>query len=81
MSTVEAIYENGVFTPVGPIDLPDRQRVRLQVEPVRTPDPDYVAKALAWSEEARALRDELQAKYGLFPDSTELIREDRYRDD
>lgn len=33
---IEAIYENGVFRPVGPVNLPERARVR--VEPTR-PEP------------------------------------------
>ena len=30
-----------------------------------------------FAQEAAALREELRKQYGLFPDSTELIREDR----
>lgn len=30
--TVQAIYENGVFRPLVPVALSDRQRVKLQVE-------------------------------------------------
>lgn len=30
--TLEAVYENGVFRPLETPDLPDAQRVRLQVE-------------------------------------------------
>ena len=34
MTRVEAIYEHGVFRPLGPIDLPENQRVAISVEPV-----------------------------------------------
>ena len=30
--TVEAIYEGGVFKPIEPIELPERQAVRLSIE-------------------------------------------------
>ena len=30
----EAIYTQGVLKPVGPLNLPDQQRVRLVVEPI-----------------------------------------------
>lgn len=33
MSTVDAIYEDGVFRPVGPVDLPEHSRVRVHFEP------------------------------------------------
>ncbi len=34
IKTMEAVFEAGVFRPVGPIELPDAQRVRLTVEPI-----------------------------------------------
>jgi predicted DNA-binding antitoxin AbrB/MazE fold protein len=73
MTTVEAIYEGGVFKPVGPVALPDKQRVHLEVRPV---DGD----ALAWFAEMRAARERLAAKYGVFPDTTPDIAADRRRD-
>ena len=73
MTTVEAIYQNGVFRPLGEVKLPENQRVKLEVEPVRS-------DAIAWFEEMRRARDELAAKYGLFPDTTAMIAEDRRRD-
>jgi predicted DNA-binding antitoxin AbrB/MazE fold protein len=73
MTTVEAIYEGGVFKPVTPVALPEKQRVQLDVRPV---DGD----ALAWFAEMRAAREALRAKYGTFPDSTPDIAADRRRD-
>jgi|tagenome__1003787_1003787.scaffolds.fasta_scaffold8695516_1 predicted DNA-binding antitoxin AbrB/MazE fold protein len=73
-TTVEAVYQGGVFKPVGPVDLPENQRVQLDVRPM-------TADAIrAWLEEARKLQEELRAKYGTFPDSTPQIAEDRRRD-
>jgi predicted DNA-binding antitoxin AbrB/MazE fold protein len=34
--TIEAIYENGLFKPLAPVDLPDGTRVRVEVEPTAT---------------------------------------------
>ena len=31
MTVIDAIYEDGVFKPVGPVDLPDKTPVRVQV--------------------------------------------------
>jgi len=73
MTTIEAIYENGVFRPVQPVSLPEKERVRLQVEVV-TP------AAQAWFEQMRQARARLKEKYGTFPDSTAEIAEDRRRD-
>jgi predicted DNA-binding antitoxin AbrB/MazE fold protein len=73
MTTIEAIYENGVFKPVEPVVLPEKERVRLQVE-VLSPD------GRAWFAEMRESRARLQEKYGAYPDSTKDIAEDRRRD-
>ena len=34
MNTVHAIYENGVFRPLGQVDLPDRSEVEFEPRPV-----------------------------------------------
>jgi predicted DNA-binding antitoxin AbrB/MazE fold protein len=73
MTAVEAVYQNGVFEPVHPVDLPENQRVRLDVRPVD-------AAALAWFAEMRLARERVAAKYGLFPDTTPDIAADRRRD-
>lgn len=74
MHTVEAIYAQGVFRPVEPVALAENQRVRLQVDAVPT------ATLPGWLEELRAERERLAAKYGQFPDSSEIIAQDRRRD-
>ena len=56
MSTVTAIYENGVFRPLEKVDLPESARVHLTVDdsPPRSDPPtstaaiDPVRAALAW---------------------------------
>lgn len=42
MTAVRAIYENGVFRPVDPVDLPERSEVVLEarvVDPAAAPGP------------------------------------------
>jgi predicted DNA-binding antitoxin AbrB/MazE fold protein len=52
-STVHAIYENGIFRPVEPVDLPDHTAVELQLrvlreeEPGQTPMPEGLARVYA----------------------------------
>ena len=38
MGPVEAIFENGVFKPVNPVALPDKQRVEMDVRLVASFD-------------------------------------------
>jgi len=41
-TTVEAIFEDGVFKPVKPPELPEGQRVQITVESVPRPGPDDI---------------------------------------
>jgi predicted DNA-binding antitoxin AbrB/MazE fold protein len=34
MNQIEAIYQNGVFKPLGAVGLPENERVRLRIESV-----------------------------------------------
>jgi predicted DNA-binding antitoxin AbrB/MazE fold protein len=72
MTTIEAVYRNGVFEPLGPVPLSEGSKVRINVDP-------RSAELLAWLDRARELREELFRKYGEFPDSTLSIAEDRRR--
>jgi predicted DNA-binding antitoxin AbrB/MazE fold protein len=73
MTQVDAIYQGGVFKPLGPVGLSENQRVLLQIEPAGQED------ALAWMERVSKHREQLAAKYGILPDSTKDIAEDRTR--
>ena len=73
MSQVEAIFRKGVFEPLEPVNLPDNQRVRLNIEPA----PQMTMAE--WIEDSKRFRDMMRAKYGEFPDSTPGIAEDRRR--
>jgi predicted DNA-binding antitoxin AbrB/MazE fold protein len=77
MSSIEAIYQGGAFKPVGPVDLPDNQRVRLHVEPIPPVRPEEVR---AWLERLRQFHADIVARHGYLPDSTPDIAEDRRRD-
>ena len=57
MTTVEAVYQDGVFKPVGPVTLPENQRVRLQVEPVEPARPPGEEDWLAALKRRHAVRD------------------------
>jgi predicted DNA-binding antitoxin AbrB/MazE fold protein len=74
-TTVEAIYQGGVFKPVRPVDLPENQRVRLNVDSV--PATDFQA----WLDRVRPVQQEIVNRFGLLPDSTPIIAEDRRRNE
>jgi predicted DNA-binding antitoxin AbrB/MazE fold protein len=38
MKTIHAVYENGVFRPPDPVDLPEGTEVRIEVKPVKGPE-------------------------------------------
>lgn len=75
MAQIEAIYQGGVFKPLGEVKLPENQRVRLNVEPI-----DDAAYALAWLARVREMHRQFIEKHGYLPDSTPDIAEDRMRD-
>lgn len=75
MSQIEAIYQGGVFKPLGEVSLPENQRVRLQFQPVEEKD------VRAWLEGVQKLQRELFQRHGYFPDSTLDIAADRARDE
>ena len=74
MTTLEAIYENGVFKPIGPVALAEKQRVRLRIDPIPQED------ALTRIEAIRSFHREWIAERGPLPDTTPDIAEDRRRD-
>ena len=55
MSMVEAVYQHGVFKPLGEVTLAENQRVRLHVEPNATSDWQ------AWLEQVRGFQQRLAA--------------------
>jgi predicted DNA-binding antitoxin AbrB/MazE fold protein len=74
MRPIEAIFRNGVFEPLQPVDLPEGERVRLDVQlmPKETPE--------EWLACVRKRQAEIFERHGGFlPDSTLDIAEDRMR--
>ena len=73
MSRIEAVFQDGVFKPLGQVALPQNQRVRLTVESVSG------GEVLAWLEEVRKVQQPIVVARGFLPDSTPGIAEDRQR--
>ncbi|MDX1946390.1 MAG: antitoxin family protein [Pirellulaceae bacterium] len=71
MSTVEAIFEGGVFRPLAAVSIPESQRVRLTIEPAGS------GEIAAWLQAADKLQVEIIARSGILPDSTPEIAKDR----
>jgi predicted DNA-binding antitoxin AbrB/MazE fold protein len=53
--TVEAIYENGVLKPTGPLPLQEHEKVRLTIEPELT-WAERTAGMLPWTGDPEVLR-------------------------
>jgi predicted DNA-binding antitoxin AbrB/MazE fold protein len=73
MTQIEAIYQSGVFKPLGNVDLAENQRVRLNIQPLMA---DQVTN---WLEGLQRLQNEIIEKRGYFPDSSSDIAADRTR--
>lgn len=56
MPIIDAVFADGAFRPVVPVELPENQRVRLTVEPAGPPPvvADWLALAAAHRERLRA---------------------------
>ena len=73
---IQAVYERGVIRPLEPVALSEGMHVTVQL-----PEPELTKKQEPdWLVQLKNRHEELRAKYGEFPDSTALIREDRDRD-
>ncbi|HMC12376.1 MAG TPA: antitoxin family protein, partial [Pirellulaceae bacterium] len=64
MTYVDAIYHDGVFKPLEPVDLQDHQRVRLTYQ---TTDQKSVKE---WLERVRKRKADIIKRVGILPDST-----------
>lgn len=73
MSTVEAIFADGVFRPLSQVSIPENQRVRLTIEPA------VASELSSWLDAVREFQKQLIAKHGVLPDSTPEIAADRRR--
>lgn len=72
--TIEAIYENGLFKPLAPVDLPEGARVRVEAAPEATPLEEELRQLLlangATPERAEAILDNLRLVWGLYDSLT-----------
>lgn len=70
---VEAVYENGVLTPLQPLDLPEHQRVTISVQvPGEPADPDALS---SWRMVYEGLTEnELDAIEGIILDRAAFMR-------
>jgi predicted DNA-binding antitoxin AbrB/MazE fold protein len=75
MPLIEAIYQGGVFRPLREVQLPENQRVLLNVQMPASPE------VSDWLAEVRAFQQQIIAERGYFPDSTSDIAADRVRDE
>jgi predicted DNA-binding antitoxin AbrB/MazE fold protein len=73
MTEIDAIYQSGVFKPLGPVGLHENERVRLSVRSVAGSD------TRAWLEKVRSVQQRIIAERGFFPDSATDIAADRLR--
>lgn len=75
MSAIEAIYQGGVFKPLGEVRLPENQKVLLNFQTSGSQD------AAAWLKEVTEFQERIISERGYFPDSTSDIAADRVRDE
>jgi predicted DNA-binding antitoxin AbrB/MazE fold protein len=73
MTQIDAIYRDGIFQPLQPVELVDQQRVRLSFQSIQANSPE------AWLSHVRRLQTQFVARKGLLPDSTPDIAADRLR--
>ena len=73
MTTVEAVYQNGLLRLLTPVPLAENQRVSIDIKPSKEMDLE------SWYQLAKSFREQMQAKYGTYPDSTFDIATDRLR--
>ncbi len=73
MTSIEAVYADGVFRPVKFVNLPENQRVCLTIQPIAAD------QAQTWLQRVQQRRQRLLQEQSLFPDSTPDIAEDRRR--
>ena len=74
MTTVEAIFVNGVFKPLAEVLIPENLRVRLTIETVES-----VSSAAGWLDAIQEFQQRIVASHGVLPNSTPEIAADRRR--
>lgn len=76
--TIDAIYENGIFKPLKPVDLPEGTRVRIEAEETSDSD-DQLRKQLlaegATEEEAAGILENFRLLWESYETLTEQQKE------
>jgi len=75
MPPIEAIYQGGVFKPLGEVRLSENQRVVLNIQTTTGQD------VAAWLAEVKDFQQRIIAARGCLPDSAPDIAADRMRDE
>lgn len=73
MTSIDAVFTNGVFKPLGEVSIPENQRVRLTIETVGSGD------VSAWLNSVSDFQKQVIASHGVLPDSAPDIAADRRR--
>ncbi len=73
MNHVKAVYRRGVFEPLEPVDMREEQRVDLSIALAGESTPQQ------WVDALRSTQAKIIKRYGLLPDSSGDIAEDRQR--
>lgn len=72
--TIEAIYENGAFRPLAPVDLPEGTRARVEPEPETGPPEEQARERLRADgvapDEIERILDNLRLVWGLYDSMT-----------
>jgi predicted DNA-binding antitoxin AbrB/MazE fold protein len=71
MPQIEAVFQNGVFRPLGDVAMTENQRVHLNFEPVEAQE------ARSWMVEVQRIHQDFIARRGYVPDTTCDIASDR----
>lgn len=79
MNTVRAVFENGVFRPKHPVDLPEATEVVFEPRPTEGPiEPIFISDPNPSPEEFRRILDELASVPGTKVLPPDFSREDIY---
>ncbi len=80
---IEAIYENGVLRPLGPVDLEEHQRYSLGIEPIEDAKPEldeeFIASCAPENGREVSIEEVRQALSGIPGSLSDDIRAERDR--
>lgn len=77
---IEAIYENGIFKPVGPVDLPDGTRVRVETTLLPADSDELIRQRLLTEQTVPAETERILENLQMLWDSYETLTEEQQAD-